>query len=118
MRVLLLTATLLITSVCVFAQQRNNKLNTKQEITDSVQHLKLYPTRANTYVNIYVEYDIPTDFTIKIVGSPLNDERIWELKAKTSYQQKLDIANLPNGSYTITLDGGGVHEKAMFTVKR
>lgn len=118
MRVLLLTATLLITSVCVFAQQRNNKLNTKQEITDSVQHLKLYPTRATTYVNIYVEYSQPTDFTIKIVGSPLNDERKWELKAKSSYQQKLDVTQLPNGSYTITLEGGGIYEKAGFTINR
>ncbi len=109
---------LLITSGYVFAQQRNNKTGKQAESKAEIQHLKLYPTQAKTYVNVYVEYEQPTDFMIKIVGSPLNDEKKWELKAKTSYQQSLDVSQLPNGTYTITLDGGGVHREAQFSVKR
>lgn len=118
MRTLLFTIMLLITSNLMFAQQGNNKSNKKQESTKLVQHLKLYPTVATSYVNVYVEYEQPTDFTITIVGSPLNNERVWKLKAKTSYQQSVDVTQLPGGTYTITLQGGGVNEKAEFTVKR
>ncbi len=117
MRTLILVLSLLITSEYVFAQQADNK-KPKQQTSKDKQHLKLYPTEATDYVNVYVEYDQPTDFVIIIVGSPLNNEQKWQIKAKTSYQQSIDVTQLPTGSYTITLDGGGVHEKAQFTVKR
>lgn len=113
----MLILSLLITSEYAFAQRADNK-KAKQQTNKDKQHLKLYPTEATNYVNVYVEYDKPTDFVITIVGSPLNNERKWEIKAKTSYQQSIDVTQLPGGSYTITLDGGGVHEKAQFTVKR
>ncbi|MBW7914876.1 MAG: hypothetical protein H3C54_14510 [Taibaiella sp.] len=117
MKTIILACCLLVTTNCVLAQQKNNKTEKKAE-QQAVQHLKLYPTQASTYVNVYVDYELPTDFTIKIVGSPLNDERKWDIKAKSSYQQTLDVSQLPNGTYTITLDGGGIHEKAEFAVKR
>lgn len=117
MKTIILACCLLVTTNCVLAQQKNNKTEKKAE-QQAILHLKLYPTQASTYVNVYVEYEQPTDFTIKIVGSPLNDERKWDIKAKSSYQQSLDVSQLPNGTYTITLDGGGIHEKAEFVVKR
>ena len=118
MRTLILLLALLITSGYVFAQQANNKPAKKQETNKTGRHLKLYPTETASYVNVYVEYERPTDFIITIVGSPLNNERKWDIKAKASYQLSVDVSQLPAGPYTITLDGGGVHEKSEFTVKR
>lgn len=118
MRAVLFMIMLLVTSNLMFAQQGDNKAGKKQEQVKPEQHLKLYPTQATTYVNVYVEYPQPTDFTITIVGSPLNNEREWKLKAKTSHQQSIDVTQLPGGKYTILLKGGGVEEKAEFMVKR
>ncbi len=118
MRTILLFLALLITTSSAFAQRGNNKTTKQAEQKEIVQHLKLYPTRATTYVNVYVEYEQPTDFTLTIVATPLNNERKWLLKAKTSYQQSIDVTQLPAGEYTITLSGGGVFEKAGFTVSR
>lgn len=118
MRKAIFLSLMLITSCSVFAQQVDNKRKVKQEANKTEPHLKLYPLEATTYVNIYVDYPQPTDFVITILASPLNNERKWELRAKTSHQQSLDVTQLPNGTYTITLVGGGVSEKAEFTVKR
>lgn len=118
MRTILLFLALLITNSSAFAQQRNNKTTSQKEDKEPVQHLKLYPTKATTYVNVYVEYEQPTDFTITIVATALSNERKWLLKAKTSYQQSIDVSQLPEGEYTITLSGGAVFEKAGFTVSR
>lgn len=118
MRAVLLIICVLVTSCCVFAQQDDNKTKKKQETKAALQHLKLYPAQATTYTNVYVDFDQPTNFTITILGSPLNDERKWELKAKTTYQQKLDVTQLPDGTYTIMLVGGGIQEKAQFSIKR
>lgn len=118
MRFMLFMMALLITSNLLFAQQRDNKTGRKQESAKSEQHLKLYPIEATTYVNMYVEFQTPTDFTVTIVGSPLNDERTWKLRAKSSYQQSIDVTQLPAGVYTILLKGGGIEEKAEFRVKK
>lgn len=106
--------------VCLFAnaQQRNNKNTAKTTQTAEQPHLKLYPIVADKYVNIYVTYDEPTDVIITIVGSELNDERKWDVKAVMTHQQSMDVTQLPVGNYTITLQGGGKQEKATFSVKR
>ena len=118
MRAILFMMMLLVTSNLLFAQQGDNKMGKKQEPAKPEQHLKLYPQHATTYVNVYVEYPQPTDFVITIVGSSLNNEREWALKSKMSYQQSIDVTQLLDGTYTITLKGGGVEEKAEFTIKR
>ena len=118
MRIVVLVLALVVTSTIAFAQQTNNKKNRKQAEATATGHLKLYPTVADKYVNIYVEYTQPTDFVLTILATPLSNEKKWQEKAKSSYQHKLDVTQLLNGEYTIVLEGGGVRELGTFTVKR
>lgn len=116
MKHIILLSACLILSMAGYSQTGNNKEDdlTKQE----VKHLKLYPVDADKYVNIYVEFTVPTDFTIIILGSERNNERKWELKAKTNHQQSMDVTQLPEGSYDIVLESAGAREEARFNVKR
>jgi|GEM_PF-2551174 len=118
MKAVIILAICLLTGSIAYSQSSNNKRQKEKESTEQVGHLKLYPTVADKYVNIYVSYDEPTDFRLTIEGTDRNNERKWELKAKMSYQQSLDVTALPEGEYTILLEGGGVSEKSKFNVKR
>lgn len=106
----------MVSAPAVFAQHSNNK---KQKVTaPSTQHLKLYPTTADKYVNIYVEYEAPTDIVITLLPTDRSNEKSWTVKAITSHQQSLDVTALPEGEYIIQLSAGKLIEKAVFNIKR
>lgn len=114
MRVFLLLIFAILISNSVFAQEVK-----KNEVTkESIKHLKLYPKEADKYVNIYVEFEEPEDFTLQMPATSLNDEKKWDLKAKSSYQTSMSVTNLPDGEYTIMLNYRGIEEKESFKVKR
>lgn len=81
-------------------------------------HLKLYPREADRYVNVYVEFDEPTDFTLYIPGTDRNNPKSWSINAKSAYQHSMDVTQLPDGEYTITLQYNGDQETDTFVVKR
>ncbi len=118
MKSVIILAICLLPVISAHSQDGNKKKAAKKETVEEVRHLKLYPTEADKYINIYVTYDEPTDFTITILGSERNNERKWDLKAKMTHQQSMDVTALPNGSYTITLTSDEVNEKSIFNVKR
>lgn len=114
MKYIILLSVCMISWMAGYSQTSNNK---KADVVKEVTHLKLYPVEVDKYVNIYVEFSDPTDFTITILGSERNNERKWELKAKTNHQQSMDVTQLPNGSYDIVLETAGIRETARFNVK-
>lgn len=105
--------TILLMFICStgFAQQPASNSAEKS-------HLKLYPKLATEYVNIYVEFDEPKDFKLILPASELNNEKKWEVNAKSSYQQSLTVNQLPEGSYSIVLVYDDKREEKTFTVKR
>ncbi|SRR5688500_18233910 len=105
----------MVSAPAVFAQHSNNK---KHKVATATQHLKLYPTTADKYVNIYVEYETPTDIVITLLPTDRSNEKSWTVKAITSHQQSLDVTALPEGQYTIQLSAGKLTEKADFNIKR
>lgn len=118
MKYVLLLPALLLLPMLTNAQQRNNKTPIKNVDSATSSHLKLYPTTADKYVNIYVTYDEPTDCTITLTATALSEEKKWEVKAIMSHQQSLDVTQLPPGSYIIVLSAGMYKELQTFTVKR
>lgn len=81
-------------------------------------HMKLYPVEADKYVNVYVDFDEPTDFTLYLPGTILNDPKEWKVNAKTSYQHSMDVSQLPDGEYTLILTYNGKKQTEHFWVKR
>jgi hypothetical protein len=106
----------IVSAPAVFAQHSNNKKH--KATAPATQHLKLYPTTADKYVNIYVEFEAPTDIIITLLPTDRNNEKSWTIKAITSHQQSLDVTALPDGQYTIQLSAGKIMEKAEFNIKR
>lgn len=111
---------ILLVLVCMghvaIAQRANNKMEVKKQ--EEVKHMKVYPTEADKYVNVYVEFEQPSDIVITLVGSTQNYESVWEAKAITSHQQTIDVTKLNNGTYLVRLAAGKVKEEAAFSVKR
>ena len=117
MKRIIFLAILMLAVVFTQAQHRNNKKEAKKT-SEAATHLKLFPTEADKYVNIYVEFVNPTDVQITLLGSEKNNEKSWEVKAVTSHQQSLDVTALPAGTYTILLIAGQVQQKAEFNIRR
>lgn len=115
MKQLFVILTLMIALVGTATAQK--KSNPKQ-VTEQEKHLKLYPTMADKYVNIYAEFDAPQDFTLRLPPTELNNEKSWEVRAKESYQTSLDVTQLPDGTYTIILQYNGKKEVDTFYIER
>lgn len=111
-----------IMSVCfVFCMQTHaqSKTSDHQQTEQGLQqHLKIYPTVADKYVNIYVDFEVPTDFSLTIPPSDKNNEKKWSVSAKSSYQHSLDVADLPEGKYMIRLESDTLKEVVYFSIKR
>ncbi|MCB0695876.1 MAG: hypothetical protein KDC07_00845 [Chitinophagaceae bacterium] len=114
----LITLTIFLLSCSMVYSQTGNQKRTDTVKHAQEMHLKLYPIEADKYVNIYVTYNEPTDFSITLPGSDRNNEKHWEIKAKMTYQQSLDVSGLSTGEYSIILDNGRVKEELIFKVKR
>lgn len=105
MKNLVLIASLLFSVQFVYAQ------------SDSTNVLKLYPTEAKDYVNVYVTFDKPTDFTLSMVSKVWTEAMEWKEYAKESYQKKIDITRLPEGEYRIYLEYNEETVMRKFTIK-
>lgn len=85
--------------------------------TDSTSALKLYPETANEYVNIYVTFDTPTDFSMTMVSKVWREALEWKEYAKETFQKKVDVHNLPEGIYNVFIEYNGKTERKSFTIK-
>lgn len=114
MKRLIFAGLFLLLSTTLHAQKTSSGTqNTNTELS----HLKVYPAVADKYVNIYVAFDEPVDFTINMPASELNDAKEWKVKAKTTYQTSLTVSNLKNGDYKLELLYSDKKEIVTFTVK-
>ncbi len=84
---------------------------------DEVSVLKVYPDTANTYVNVYVTFEQPTDFSIIMVSRVWTEAKELKEHAKESYQKKIDVHNLPEGKYSFFLEYDGHTERKDFVIK-
>lgn len=107
--IMLLTVVLTIGSTAMLAAQDKDGED---------KHLKVYPVEADKFVNIYVDFDEPTDFTLRIPPTDKNNEKKWQVNAKSSYQHSLNVQQLPQGRYELILTYNSKEEKMSFTVKR
>ncbi|OSZ79558.1 hypothetical protein CAP35_15300 [Chitinophagaceae bacterium IBVUCB1] len=94
---------------------KENIKTTKQATANS---LKLYPNPAKTYTNIYVDWVQAQPFSIIVYDMQYNTQ-LTEIKVGTrkSYQYALDVTQLPNGKYKITIKGNSLMEEVL-TVNR
>src|ERR1700748_1910262 len=75
-------------------------------ITDSVSQvpgttLRLYPTVADKYVNIYVQEHQPKAFKVTIYDGSNNVVKQWDEGANASYEKAVDVSKLNNGKYYV-----------------
>ena len=84
---------------------------------DSTSVLKVYPDTANTYVNVYVTFDQPTDFSVIMVSQVWTEAKELKEYAKESYQKKIDVHNLPEGKYSFFIEYNGNTERKDFVIK-
>lgn len=118
MKYILILATLLLLCTHAQAQKRKPIADRKESTNINTQHLKLYPTEADKYVNIYVEFIDATDIILTLEATDRSNEKSWKAKAVTTYQHSLDVSQLPPGNYSILLQTGKMQEKMIFAVKR
>lgn len=90
-------------------------------ITDSVSQvpgttLKLYPTVADKYVNIYVQEHTPKAFKITIYDGSNNIVKQWDEGANASYEKAVDVTKLINGKYYVKITFGTGYLRQSFTV--
>lgn len=110
----------LFCSLAASAQSRAQKAEAMQ-VLDSMRQLpsvKVYPKVADKYVNVYVECKEPTDIVITILPSELNNMAEWKLNSRSEYQKNIDVTQLPNGDYWLTVTGKNVDLRETFTVKK
>lgn len=118
MRKITVVVLLIISLVQNTAAQDKHAAKTRHSVPASVSHMKLYPTEADKYVNIYVDFDTPKEFTLTLLPTELSYEKKWDVAAKSSYQYSLDVTQLPPGSYTVVLTWAEGKQESSFTVKR
>ncbi len=107
----------LLTASSAIAQSAT-KENTKATKETTTDKLKLYPNPAKTYTNIYVDWVQAQPFSIVVYDMQYNSQ-LTEIKVGTrkSYQYALDVTQLPNGKYKITIKGSSTLEEIL-TVSR
>ena len=84
---------------------------------DTSSALKIYPDTADTYVNVYVTFEKPTDFSVIMVSRVWTEAKELKEHAKESYQKKIDVHNLPEGEYSFFLEYEGNTERKDFIIK-
>jgi hypothetical protein len=83
---------------------------------DADVSMKLYPTLANKYVNIYVNCKKPKDITINIYDASKTLIKQMHEGAQTSYEKSVDVTGLPNGKYNVFVEFDHGHLRQSFTV--
>jgi len=124
--ILTLIAAGLFLSWCADAQTAQTSANHHYKrgytITDSVSQvpggttLKLYPTRADKYVNIYVQEHQPKAFKVIIYDDHNNIVKQLDEGANASYEKAVDVSKLYNGKYYVKVTFGTGYLRQSFTV--
>jgi hypothetical protein len=78
--------------------------------------LRLFPTVAKSYVNIYVQSSKPRPFKVGIYDISNKLVKEWDGGANASYEKSLDVTGMQNGRYYIKITFANGSLRQSFTV--
>ena len=67
--------------------------------------LKLYTNPADTYFNIYIDWDNAQTFKLTIYDAYDALIKEWNESVRESYQHSVDVTQLPEGNYYLIAEG-------------
>jgi hypothetical protein len=93
------------------------QVKTQKEPTgSSIGKLKVYPQKAVTYANIYIDWNEKLPFTIIICDSAGNAIKQWNEGPIASYQKAFYVNQLTDGLYIIKAKNARGELEQRFTV--
>jgi hypothetical protein len=121
MKTICTLAAVLFLSFSTMAQTSNYHYQRGYTVTDSISQvpgttLRLYPTLADKYVNVYVQMHHPKPFTVTIYDAYNNVIKQWNEDANASYEKAVDVTKLANGKYYVKAAFGTGYLRQSFTV--
>jgi len=88
----------------------------KEPAGSSIGKLKVYPPKAVTYTNIYIDWNEKVPFTIIICDSAGNAIKQWNEGPIASYQKAFYVNQLTDGLYIIKAKNARGELEQRFTV--
>lgn len=80
--------------------------------------LKLFPTTANTYINIYVDWNELQPFTVYVCKDDNEIVAQWQGDTRKNYQKALFTSKMGPGNYYIKVKSPKAEMTEAFTVAR
>jgi hypothetical protein len=114
----LLITGLLTTGSTAFAQQGTRAKTSDKSAYEEKEKLALYPLTADSYTNVYIEWDEMQPFTIAIYDNKDILQTEWKEKSTRSYQKAVHLSSMPAGSYYIVVKGKNEVLKKDFIISR
>ncbi len=114
-RIFLYTAFMFLSGYSATAQSAGTHSQTQQSASGT---LKLYPTTAKTYINVYVDWKTARSFSVAIYDSTNALVKEWNESARASYQKSVDISALPTGNYSVAVRSKQEELSGTFIISR
>jgi len=84
--------------------------------TQSANKMVLYPSPANTVMNIDMSFDISQQGTIAIYDMSGRLYHQWQFNSTTNYHEGISVSQLPVGNYVLVALGNSTRSAQRFTV--
>jgi YbbR domain-containing protein len=101
----LLLPGLMLTTTIARAQENKEPATGQTPSATAKEQLTIYPVTADSYTNVYIEWEEMQPFTISIYDSKGILQHEWKEKSARSYQKAVDLSALPAGNYHIEVKG-------------